>query len=508
MFFDTQPGSITEWPTGRSLKSGEIAARAAARIERFHAAGLGRGDRVFVLYGNNLEFFVDLLAVWHCGASLVPIDSRLTAYELENLARAVMPRFILTDSSADATSLAGVTALGVRGIDIRDQKDRRLPAAAQIRCQAYLDDEALILFTSGSTGIPKGVVHTHRSLRARWLSLRDSLGIDAFSRTLCLLPTHFGHGLICNSLFPWLAGQDLVIAPPFNMPALMQLGTLVDEHKITFLSSVPSMWALALKASRPPQSKTLRRVHCGSAPLSAHLWRQIQQWSGTNEVFNAYGITETGSWVAGTSVAAFVPEDGLIGVPWGAVVKILKRADAGAPFDAEVQCSAEEPGYIWLNTPALMRGYYGQPELTDQVISGGWFFTGDIGLVDQRGWLYLKGREREEINKGGAKIYPADIDAVVERFDGAKEACAFALDDPLYGQSAALAIVLQDDGTETIRALHDWLKRHLADYKMPTRWYSVDSLPRNSRGKISRKDVAEFCAQREPLDLKKILKSQ
>jgi acyl-CoA synthetase (AMP-forming)/AMP-acid ligase II len=508
MFFDTQPGSIIELLTGRTSHSGEILARAAARIERLRAAGLGRGDRAFIHYGNNLEFFIDLLAVWSIGASLVPIDARLTAYELENLARAVTPRLMLTDSPADTPMFSGLTASGIAVIDTRGWNDRKLPGAAQIRSRTYLDDEALLLFTSGSTGVPKAVVHTHRSLRARWLSLRDSLGIEAYRRTLCLLPTHFGHGLICNSLFPWLAGQDLVIAPPFSSPALMQLGLLIDEHKITFLSSVPSMWALTLKASKPPQAKTLRRIHCGSAPLSAHLWQQIRQWSGTDEVFNAYGITETGSWVAGTSVGTFAPEDGLVGVPWGAVVRILKDSDAGAPFDAAAHCRAEEPGYIWLNTPALMRGYYGQPQLTDQVISGGWFLTGDIGLVDQRGWLYLKGREREEINKGGAKIYPADIDAVAERFERTKEVCAFAHADPLYGQSVALAIVLQDEEAATIRDLHGWLKRHLAEYKMPTRWYSVDALPRNSRGKISRKDVADFCAHREPLDLQRILQSQ
>jgi acyl-CoA synthetase (AMP-forming)/AMP-acid ligase II len=508
MFFDSQPGVITELLTGRSLASREIISRTAGRTARFQTAGLCRGDRVFVQYGNKPEFFVDLLAVWYSGASLVPIDSRLTAYEVENLARAVAPRFMLTDSPADAAILSGLTALGVQVIDTRDWDDRHFPSAFPMRCQTYLDDEALILFTSGSTGIPKGVVHTHRSLRARWFSLREALGIEAHHRTLCLLPTHFGHGLICNSLFPWLAGQHLVIAPPFSTTALMQLGAVIDEHKITFLSSVPSMWGLALKASKPPLGKTLRRVHCGSAPLSAHLWRQIQQWSGTNEVFNAYGITETGSWVAGTSVAGFVPEDGLVGVPWGAVIKILKSADAGAPFDVDLQCRAEEPGYIWLNTPALMRGYHAQPELTDQVISGGWFFTGDIGVADQRGWLYLKGREREEINKGGMKIYPADIDAVAERFDRTREVCAFALEDPLYGQSLAMAIVLQDDADATVRELHAWMKVHLADYKVPLHWYRVESLPRNSRGKVSRNDVGAFCAQRLPLDLQTILKAK
>jgi acyl-CoA synthetase (AMP-forming)/AMP-acid ligase II len=99
-------------------------------------------------------------------------------------------------------------------------------------------------------------VHTHRSLRARWIGLRQALDVESFRRTLCLLPTHFGHGLICNCLFPWLSGCDLFVTPPFQPDLLMRLGSLVDEHRITFLSSVPSMWRVALKLARPPRALT------------------------------------------------------------------------------------------------------------------------------------------------------------------------------------------------------------------------------------------------------------
>jgi len=510
MFLDSQPGCITEPQSGRSWSGREIVARVGVRIRHLQGEGLCRGERVFVLYGNKLEFFVDLLAVWQLGASLVPIDGRLTPFEIENLARAVKPRLLLVDTPAAASTLSGLTALEGQVVDTTawDVAENSDPLGGRFHSQAHLDDDALILFTSGSTGVPKGVVHSHRSLRARWMALRDGLGVEAFRRTLCLLPTYFGHGLICNSLFPWLAGQDLILAPPFSTDFLMRLGWLIDEYKITFMSSVPSMWGLALKASKPPAAQSLQRIHCGSAPLSGHLWRQIQQWAGIKEVFNAYGITETASWTAGTSVGDFTPEDGLVGVGWGAVVKILKSSEGHAPFDAAEQCKAEESGYVWLNTPALMAGYYRQPELTDQVIVGGWFLTGDIGLVDQRGWLYLKGREREEINKGGMKIYPADIDAVVERFGGTKEVCAFAVSDPMYGQNVAMAVVLKEQDAPTIRALHDWMKRHLAEFKMPVRWYRVESLPRNSRGKISRQDVEAYCARSAPLNLQSILSSQ
>ena len=164
MFFDVLPGRLVESHSGRAWSSREIVGRVGARIRRLQREGLGRGDRVFVRYGNKLEFFIDILAAWQVGASLVPIDGRLTAFEVENLARAVKPRLLLVDSSSDAATLSGLTALDVKVIDTMawDAEVENHPSVDRIRSQVYLDNEALMLFTSGSTGVPKGVVHTHR----------------------------------------------------------------------------------------------------------------------------------------------------------------------------------------------------------------------------------------------------------------------------------------------------------------------------------------------------------
>jgi acyl-CoA synthetase (AMP-forming)/AMP-acid ligase II len=218
------------------------------------------------------------------------------------------------------------------------------------------------------------------------------------------LPTNFGHGLICNCLFPWLFGQTLHILPPFRADLLLQLGTLIDRFKITFMSSVPTVWRLALKTAKPPEHASLTRVCCGSAPLSATLWRGIQEWTGTKDVINAYGITETGSWLAGTTVTDPSPEDGLIGEAWGGVLTILPSADTNQPPALAVPCKPNEEGYVWVQTPALMRGYFRRDDLTAQVVSQGWFSTGDRGFIDDRGYLYLRGRVRDEINKSGQKI--------------------------------------------------------------------------------------------------------
>ena len=469
-------------------------------MARFQRHGLAAGDIVFLLFGNRLEFFAELLAIWRLGACAVPVDARLTAFEVNTLISTASPRLAVVDDATEPSVIAALAAAGIATVDTSETGVQQATVGL-----SRLDDDALILFTSGSTGAPKGVIHTHRSLRARWMSLRDQLGVADFSRTLCLLPTHFGHGLICNSLFPWLAGQDLYITPPFRADIMLRLGALVDEHRITFMSSVPSLWRLALKMSRPPKEGTLQRIHCGSAPLSAHVWEDIRTWAGTRQVCNAYGITETGSWVAGLGNADCVAEDGLIGEGWGAVVKVLGTSDTSVPLDGGLECAVGEAGFVWLNTPALMKGYFQRDDLTRQAVVDGWFFTGDIGCIDDRGRLVLRGRERDEINKGGMKIYPADVDAVVERFEQASDVCTFALDDEIYGQTVGIAVVLNSQDDATIRALYHWMTAHLATHKMPGRWWVVETIPRTSRGKINRDQVKAACIDQAPLDLIRIL---
>jgi long-chain acyl-CoA synthetase len=145
-----------------------------------------------------------------------------------------------------------------------------------------------------------------------------------------------------------------------------------------------------------------------------------------------------------------------------------------------------------------MQGYFQRSDLTDQVVAQGWFFTGDIGAVDERGLLYLRGREREEINKGGMKIHPNDIDAVAERYAHTQDVCSFAFQDPLHGENVGIAVVLKQAGDEQLRGLYDHLKLYLAKFQMPQRWYLVQEIPRTSRGKVNRAQVSEHCSGLKP----------
>jgi long-chain acyl-CoA synthetase len=193
-----------------------------------------------------------------------------------------------------------------------------------------------------------------------------------------------------------------------------------------------------------------------------------------------------------------VPEDGLVGEAWDASIRVSRSGEPGA--GAAEACAAGEAGHLWVHTPALMRGYLGRDDLTAQAVSDGWFTTGDIGLVDARGRLHLRGREREEINRGGAKVYPGDVDAVLERFDRTLDVCTFGYEDTASGEEVGVALVLQDGDADTLRRLHAWARRHLAAHQLPRRWYLVDTIARTARGKVNRTALAAQCAQLRPLD--------
>jgi acyl-CoA synthetase (AMP-forming)/AMP-acid ligase II len=494
------PGELSEPLSGRTWDRAAVEHQRRARATVYASAGVARGDLVFLHHGNSLEFFGDLLALWALGAVAAPVDPRLTAFEIETVARAIRPRAALWPSSPASGVAATLDGLGATVLTSPGGDELTGAAESGRRSLEPLrpEDDALVLLTSGTTGSPKAVVHTHGSLGARWAALRTHVDLDDLRRTLCLLPTHFGHGLICNALYPWLSGQSLAVLPPFRSDVVLQLGALVDEHEITFLSSVPALWRLALRATRAPRAGTLRRVFCGSAPLSAAMWRDIGEWTGTAAVSNVYGLTETASWLAG-SAPGTAPEEGLIGHPWDAAIRV--GASPAEPA-ADAVPRPGPMGLVWVRTPALMRGYLGRDDLTADAVRDGWLRTGDIGFLDTAGRLHLRGRERDEINRGGLKVYPGDVEAVIQQFDRVLDSCAFSYDTGSGEEEVALAVVLSATDPATLSRLHAWVRERLAAYQLPRRWFLVDEIPQTANGKVNRPLVAARCAALRPVDLR------
>lgn len=491
-------GRLFEPLTGRHMGGTDCRVAAARQAARLREMGLQSGGRVLVHYGNNLEFFVDLLAVWLAGGCCVPVDPRLSAFEVEILARTAKPSLSLWDSTPEPAVAASLAALHVPAIDRSSMAVKDSEVATRV---APLPDDAdaLILFTSGTTGDPKGVVHTHGSLRARWSRQREFLGTEVIERTLCMLPTNFAWGLIGNALYTWLSGKDLYVVPAFRSDVVLRLGSLCDDHQITYLPTVPAMWRLALRMVAPPTSGSLRRVACGTSALPADLWREIQRWAGTDDVMNVYSMTECGM-LAVQSAAESAPEDGLVGRPFpGVEIKLVPIDTPPAAIAVAPDSGTDILGLVCARTPSLMRGYFERPDLTAKVVNDGWFLTGDLGSRDRSGRLYLRGREKEMISIGGVKVYPGDVDAVIEKCPGVLDVCTFGEPDALQGEQVAVALVLAPGSEPTVEAIYAEAAERLAAYQVPRRWYRLDAIPRTPRGKLNRSVVARACSGAEAL---------
>lgn len=484
-------GAVHALDTGIRWDGPEIAEEAARRARWLADQGIGRGDKVLLLHGGSAEFFADLFAIWRCGACAVGLNPGLTRPELEVLVKFLDPSGLLVGTESPAVDPVGDLAPWCLAEETGDEK---VSDAAVVG--GDLDDEALILFTSGTTGDPKGVVHTFRSLLARFTLNQAHMPADALRQTLCPLPTHFGHGLIGNCLTPLLAGCDVTLMKGSDPRVVAALGQIIDEHGITFLSSVPAFWKIATKMAKPPADGSLRRVHIGSAPLSADLWQRIAEWCGTRDVFNMYGITETANWIGGASFAKDGAGDGLIGRVWGGRAAVLLP-------DGAIVSTGE--GELLVQTPSLMAGYYQRPDLTAPVLKNGWFHTGDIGTVSEDGVMRLTGRAKYEINRAGLKVHPEDIDILLEQHTAVQEACAFGLADPIAGETVGVAVCLAegaggDDDRDMVKALRTWCSERLSREKVPEKWFVVDDIPKTDRGKINRDVVARHCLAQADAD--------
>lgn len=468
-------GAVSDHATEVRWSGDDIASAARERGRALTDGGIGPGDTVALWQGGSGAFFADLLAAWSAGAAVAVLNPGLTADEVDAVLNHVHAKLVLVDGDLDrARSMSSVPVVDF-GASVGPN-----PVPREGR-GASLDDPALMLFTSGTTGTPKGVVHTFRSLVARLALNETYIGRADLRRTLCTLPTHFGHGLIGNCLTALLHGGDVTLIAGSDARAVMQMGAVVDTHAITFMSSVPALWKMALKMSKPPSENTLRRVHVGSAPLSADLWSKIVEWCGTPNVVNMYGITETANWIGGASAAEFEPRDGLVGRMWGGQAGVLK---------ADGSIASEGDGEIVVQGPSLMAGYFGLDDLTAAVLKDGWFHTGDIGHIED-GVVRLTGREKYEINRAGMKVHPEDIDLLLERHDGVVEACAFGAPDPIVGEVVCVAVVVdQGHALDDIKA---WCRERLVREKNPEKWFVLDAIPKTDRGKINRQVVADVC---------------
>jgi len=479
MFEFNNLGEITDLREGLYWSKEQLLKEIANRTEILKRENIGSGAKVFITHGGTPQFFADLFAVWSLGACALCVNETTTQSELTNLVQFVEPELILFRGEKPT--------LGInRAVPMFDITHSKASTSLPSRPPHSDDDCALILFTSGSTGDPKGVVHTSRSICERLLQNQRWLPTDILRNTLCLLPTHFGHGLIGNTLTALTAGAHLFLLPNPGVDGLARLGKTIDENRISFMSSVPAMWKVATRISTSPVLGSLKQINIGSAPLAKSLWDAVVGWSDGAEVVNMYGITETANWFGGASSKTYQTEDGLVGVPWGG---------EAAVFTPEGNIERYGNGELLLATPSVMSGYLKRPDLTAEVLKDGWYFTGDRGEIDTNGVIRLTGRLKTQINRAGEKILPEEIDLLLEQHPAIDEACAFGVPDPIQGEAVGIALCANRQVSEI--ELRNWCTERIRGYCIPEKWFFVDTIPKTERGKVQRANVRQYCLEKE-----------
>jgi acyl-CoA synthetase (AMP-forming)/AMP-acid ligase II/thioesterase domain-containing protein/acyl carrier protein len=472
-----QDGGIEDVGLGLSWDAMALEDQVARRAAVLSQMGIGRGSVVSIGHGGTARFFADLFATWRVGAAAACLDPSLTPGEIRTVVEFSKSVALLVDGSASVDRLA------VPIVDLGREHPGRLRGDTP---PPRPDDTALLLFTSGTTGIPKGVVLSFEALRARINANIAVIGKVSLARSLVSLPTHFGHGLIGNSLTPLMAG-GLIVLHPLGIPLANDLSRIIDRQGVTFMSSVPAFWRMALTRSpRRPTGGSLVRVHVGSAPFSAELWSEVATWSGA-EVVNCYGCTETANWIAGASSRDDGIADGLVGKMWGGDAAV--RDESGTIHDRGA-------GEIIIRSPSMMSGYLDRPDLTAAALHQGWYRTGDRGSVDEHGRIRLTGRIKDEINRAGFKVQPAEIDAMLERNPAVAEACVFGIADALGGEAVAAAIRLKAGATASPHSLQAWCLERVRREAVPERWFVVSEIPRTPRGKVSRDAVRRLLTEK------------
>lgn len=348
-----------------------------------------------------------------------------------------------------------------------------------------LSDKALVLFTSGTTGRPKGVTHSFSRLIRR-LQINNEVVGDAFSRSLCLLPLHFGHGLIGNFLSPLYSGNRVFLtAKPLGISTRL-FQSWLEIHSITFMSSVPAFWRMALRASGETKQNMVSnlRIHIGSEQLDQKLVIAISNLLGTAEIYNLYGVTELCNWFS-ISKPLHDKRDNYIGIPMEGRFGILSE---------DSQVVSQGKGELLVKTPTLMLGYLNQTEMTSLALIADWFRTGDIGVLDADGSATILGRKKLEINAGGIKIAPEEIESIVMQFENVADCCTVGVADQILGEKPVCLITSKTKLTLDVLLLHEFVRANYKSDCVPTDYFFIEEMPINERGKVNRKKAQSLAA--------------
>ncbi|MCR1785758.1 AMP-binding protein [Nocardioides carbamazepini] len=467
---ERDPGGRCLRDGGRALDNVTFAADVRRLAHRFGALGAAPGDTVAVMLPNSAEIVTTMFAAWYGGSALTPVNAALTddevRYQLEDSAAAVLVGDERARELAASVGVAWLDATSIHGSAAPDPAADAGPLAAS-------DDFALIIYTSGTTGRPKGVLLDHANLDAMSASLVQHFTMTAADTSLLVLPLFHANGLIAGTLSPLRAGGDVVVAPRFSPDTFWDL---VETHRPTYFSAVPTIYAvLEARTTRPVDTSSLRFVVCGAAPMPAELILRFEERFGVPLV-EGYGLSE-GSVASTINPVAGPRRPGTVGVALpGQEVAVVSPSGDPLPSGSR--------GEVVIRGANVMRGYLGRPDETLHTVRDGWLHTGDVGIIDEDGYLRIVDRIKDMIIRGGENIYPKEIEECLYGHPAVLEAAVVGKPDAVLGEVPVAYVATRPGLVVTEAELRSHCAGSLAHFKVPEEVHVRAELPKNSVGKL------------------------
>lgn len=478
---------------GQRISYGELARRVDGLAYQWtEEYGIHPGDRVMMLLRNTPEFVASFFAASQMGAISVPTNTRLKTPEIEYILKDSDPSILVLEPELwervvqvkdRAPSLKAIFIAGQDRVPgatpLADLTNRTAPR--KIQAPATEEDVNSIMYTSGTTGTPKGAMLCHRNFIANSLNAQALCHLSFRDRLLIMAPMFHVTALNSQLIKIVHAGATGVLMRAFKTEDILDT---IEREQITEMTGVPAMYSMILQSPTLKRRNlaTLRYCGYGGAPAPVEVIKTLQEKFPAWRLRNVYGLTEASSWVTMLphEQTTIRPDSTGLPVP---VVRLKIVNDRGE------EVPQGEVGEILLKGPNVFKGYWRNPQATVESLKEGWLYTGDLGRFDEEGYLYVVDRKKEMVIRGGENVYCIEVENVLYQHPKVVEAAVTGAPDPIMGEVVKAVLVLKQGQQVTETEIQEFCRKYLADYKVPKYVCFVDQLPRNPAGKVIKKGL-------------------